>query len=207
VLVDRPDAPQSVVTVAHAGVAASHASAPLLDLVNTALGGSFTSRLNQNLREDRGWTYGARSAFLETRGNGSFVARASVFTNVTAASVRQIVAELERMARRGLSPREHHKVRARDLTGLVEASETIQGIAGRLSSLAMLELPADFDAQASAARQAASRDQLTALAAQYLDTSALSVVVVGPKEQLAVQLRALGMGEPELYDPEGKPVP
>jgi predicted Zn-dependent peptidase len=207
VLVDRPDAPQSVVTVARPGVAAGHRDAPVLDLVNTALGGSFTSRLNQNLREDRGWTYGARSAFLETRGVGTFVARASVFTNVTSASVRQITAEIERISARGLSPREHHKVRARDLTDLVESNETVQGLVGRLSSLAMLGLPANFDAQASAARQAATREQLTALAAQHLDARALSVVVVGPRALLGAQLSALGLGEPELYDAEGRPVP
>src|SRR5690606_13633608 len=63
VVVDRPEAPQAVITVVGRGVSADDAALPLLELVNTALGGSFTSRLNQNLREDHGWTYGARSRF------------------------------------------------------------------------------------------------------------------------------------------------
>ena len=77
--------------VARAGVAASDPNAPLLDLINTALGGSFTSRLNQNLREDHGWTYGARSSFVETRGVGTFIARAAVFTNVTAPALKEML--------------------------------------------------------------------------------------------------------------------
>src|SRR6185503_17368878 len=94
VLVDRKDAPQSVITVIRDGVTASDPAAPPLDLLNTALGGSFTSRLNQSLREDHGWTYGARSAFSERRGQGSFSASAAVHTEVTGLALKETIDQL-----------------------------------------------------------------------------------------------------------------
>jgi predicted Zn-dependent peptidase len=206
ILVDRADAPQAVVLVASPGVAAAAPDAPLLALVNTALGGSFTSRLNQNLREDKGWTYGARSAFLQTRGTGAFVAQAAVFTNVTAPALREMIGEIDGMAKRGLEDAELHKVRARDLTDLIETHETVDDLVGRLASLGILGLPSDHDAKASAERQQATKEQLNALAARYLDTSQATIIVVGPRAELMTQLRALDLGEPELWSPEGRPL-
>jgi predicted Zn-dependent peptidase len=207
VLVDRPEAPQAVVSVVLPGVAAGAPEAPLVELVNTALGGSFTSRLNQNLREDRNWTYGAGSAFAHTRGVGPFVARAEVLTHVTALSVREVLGELEKMAAGGLTAGEHQKVRARDLTDLMETHETVSGVAARLAELGTLDLPPDFDAAASRARQAATRDELQRLAARCFQTSAASVVVVGPASELVAQLRTLELGEPERWSADGRPLP
>ncbi len=97
VLVDRPaDAAQSVIAVLREGVTASDPRSSLLDLINTALGGSFTSRLNQNLREEHGWTYGAGSRFAETRGTGSFSARASVVTEATGPALEQMLSSSTR---------------------------------------------------------------------------------------------------------------
>lgn len=205
VLVDRPGAPQSVITVIGDGVAAGSTEGPLLDLINTALGGSFTSRLNQNLREDNGWTYGARSSFVETRGVGPFIASAAVFTNVTAPALREMLGEIDKMAKSGLTEAELAKVRARDLTDLIETNETLGSLVGRLSSLGSVGLGYQHDATASAARQAATKAQLDALAARFLDSSKMSIVIVGPKDQVLPQLKALEIGEPELWTVEGRP--
>ena len=206
VLVDRPDAPQAIILLAGKGVAADNPHAPLLELVNTALGGSFTSRLNQNLREDHAWTYGARSAFLETRGVGTFIAQAAVFSEVTAAALGEMLRETRQMAAKGLTADELYKVRARDLTDLIETHETIDGLVGRLGSLAILGLPHDFDAKASTARQAATAEQLADLAKQYLKVDDASIIVVGPRDQLLTQLRALNLGEPQLWSAQGRPL-
>ena len=206
VIVDRPEAPQAVITVANRGVTANDPEAPLLDLVNTALGGSFTSRLNQNLREDHGWTYGARSAFTESKGVGVFIASAAVFTNVTAPALREMLGEIDKMAASGLTQAELGKVRAHDLTDLVEGNETVGDIVSRLTQLATLGMPADFDAKASVARQAATLERLNALAKKHLDTKTASVIVVGPRDQLVTQLRALDLGTPEMWSAEGRPI-
>ncbi len=203
-LVDRPDAPQSVIAVVAPGLRVSAPEAPLADLVNTALGGSFTSRLNQNLREDHAWTYGARSSFLETRAQGPFVAQASVFVDVTAPALRETLAELEKMRASGLTLEELEKVRARDLTELIETNETLDHLVSRLGSLALLELPHDHDARASLARQRAKSEELAAVAAKYLDASLFSIVVVGPRAQLEPQLKTLGLGDPEAWSPQGR---
>ena len=206
IVVDRPDAPQSVVALCAPGIAASDPVAPLLDLVNTALGGSFTSRLNQNLREDHGWTYGARSSFVETRGVGTFVAHAAVFTKVTAAALREMVREIDDLATNGLTDSELRKVRAQDLTDMIQTNETVDGLSSRLLDLALLDLPPDFDAVASRTRQAAPPEQLAALAKAHLDPGKMTIVVVGPQEQVIPQLRALDRGQPVLWTPEGQPV-
>jgi predicted Zn-dependent peptidase len=206
VLVDRKDAPQSVVAVVRPGVSASDPKAPLLDLINTALGGSFTSRLNQNLREDRGWTYGARSAFTEVRGEGAFVARAAVHTEVTGPALKEMISELEKMADKGLSADELKKVQAQDRGELVQTYETVSGVSGRLGTLALLGVPPSWDATASAARQKATLQQLGELARAHVGTKGASVVVVGPRDKVAPQLAQLGLGEPELWDAEGTPL-
>lgn len=202
VMVDRPDAPQSVIAAVRAGVSAASPAAPLLDLVNTALGGSFTSRLNQNLREDHGWSYGARSAFTEARGRGVFVARAAVHTEQTGPALRELYKELAKMAEAGLTPDELTKVLAQDRADLVQSYEAVQSISARLGRLAMLGLPPTFDAQASRARQAATQKQLADLAGA-VDPKVATIVVVGPRAQVEPQLKPLNLGEPEMWDPEG----
>lgn len=205
VLVDRPDAPQSVIAVVREGVAARDPRAPLLDLVNTALGGSFTSRLNQNLREDHGWTYGAGSAFGEARGRGSFVARASVVTEATGPALKEMLGELSKMAASGLSGDEIEKVRAQDRADLVQSYESVGGISRRLGALAMLGLPPEFDTTASRERQQATQGRLAELA-KLVDPASATIVVVGPRGAVAPQLAAIGLEEPELWDPEGSPL-
>jgi predicted Zn-dependent peptidase len=205
VLVDRPRAPQSVIAVVRAGVAASDPSAPLLDLVNTALGGSFTSRLNQNLREEHGWTYGAGSSFAETRGIGPFIAQSSVVTEATGPALKEMLAEVSKMAASGPTDDEVAKIRMRDLTDLIQTHETLEGLVGRLATLGSLGLAADFDARASKARQETTRDALATLAKKHLDPAAATVVVVGPKSEVGPQLAELGLGDPVFYTVEGRP--
>jgi len=205
VLVDRPGAPQAVITVVGPGVAAADPAAPLLDLLNTALGGSFTSRLNQSIREDHGWSYGAGSAFIDARGVGPFLATSAVFLDVTGEAIREIHGEINKLAQSGLTEAEYVKVRARDLTQLIETHETVQSLVGRLTTLGVLGLPADFDASASRARQAATQEQLAALARSRFDLSKATTIVVGPRAPLLTQLLALGLGEPQIWTPAGRP--
>ncbi len=204
VLVDRPGAPQSVIVVVREGVAAGDPRAPLLSLINTALGGSFTSRLNQSLREDHGWTYGARSSFSETRGLGSFSAGAAVVTEATGPALQEMIKELEKMATAGLSEGEVGKVKAQDRADLIQSYEGVGDMAGRLSTLAMLGLAPGFDGTASVARQKATRAELNELAGRVTPRGA-SILVVGPKATVTAQLAAIGLKDPEIWDTEGFP--
>ncbi|WP_437959302.1 pitrilysin family protein [Sorangium sp. So ce119] len=205
VLVDRPGAPQSVIAVVREGVAAGDPRRPLLQLVNTALGGSFTSRLNQNLREDHGWSYGAASAFTEARQQGAFVARASVVAEATGPALKEMLGELARMADSGLTRDELAKVQAQDRADLVSAYETANRTALRYATLARLGLPETFDAAASQSRQQATLAGLAELA-RAVDPKSATIVVVGPQQEILPQLKAIGLGEPEAWDVEGQPI-
>ncbi|AKT39448.1 M16 family metallopeptidase [Chondromyces crocatus] len=204
-LVDRAEAPQSVIMVLRDGVAASDSRAPLLDLINSALGGSFTSRLNQNLREEKGWTYGANSAFTETRGRGAFVAKAAVVAEATGPALKEMLGELTKMADAGLTPEEFSKVRAKDRADLVEIYETTSRTAQRLSMLSLLGLPPAHDVRATEARQKSTLAQLAELSSA-VDPKSAVVLVVGPRVQIEPQLQSLGLGEPVFWDAEGRPV-
>jgi zinc protease len=205
VLVDRKDAPQSVVSVVREGVTAIDPKAPMLDLINSALGGLFSSRLNQNLREDHSWTYGAGSRFTQSRGVGAFAARASIVTEATGPAIKEMLGELEKMAASGLSDAELSTVKAQDRADLVQTYERVDGVAQRLGTLALLGLSPSFDASASRARQQATKAQLAALAAAVAPTKA-SIIVVGPKAAVLPQLKAIGLPDPEIWDAEGFPL-
>ena len=204
VLVDRPESPQAVIAVVRPGAAASDPVFPKLGLVNTALGGSFTSRLNQNLREDKHWTYGAFSRFQETVGVGGFVAMAAVETAATAPALHEMLAEIEKMNQGGLADEEHRKVRAQDLADLIQTNESASGLASRLGSLAILGLPSDTDARNSEIRQKATLLELNELCKRYLSLDDATIVVVGPKEEVLGPLGLLELGDPEARGPDGR---
>ncbi len=201
VLVDRPDAPQSVISVVKLGVEMSSPDFPPLGRVNSALGGSFTSRLNQDLREDHGWTYGAKSRFSFTRGTGMFVASAAVITAKTPEALKALVNDTDAYAAEGPTRDEAEKTRLLLRAELVESYEGVQGIAQRLGRQAALGLAADFDEKASVARDAAHRDELAALAKKYLGGASL-IVIVGPKAKIEAGLAAQGFGGFEVVAAE-----
>jgi len=206
VLVDRPKAPQSVIAVIREGVTASEPDAIRIDLVNTPLGGSFTSRLNQNLREEKHWAYGARTAFLSTRGKGAFWALASVETSATGPALKETLRELEKMAKEGPTAEEVDKAKAQDRADMLKTFETISETADRLAMLARLGLPPMYDAEATRVRQSQKVEEVAALAKAQVDPASATVIVVGPKDAVWADLVGLGLGEPALWDAEGKPV-
>jgi predicted Zn-dependent peptidase len=205
VLVDRPKAVQSVLVVARDGVRADADEAAPLELVNTALGGSFTSRLNENLREDKGWTYGAGSTFQKTRAPGLFYARTSVDAKFTGPAVREILKELSLMADKGLSPEEVEKTKAQDRADLVSSYETTSGTGAELASLVALGLPPNHAVTSAERRQSATVESLARLAREHVDPSKATIVIVGDESVVRTQLAEAGLGEPTLYSVEGFP--
>lgn len=205
-VVDRPDAPQSVIAVARLGVKATDPDSAVLSRVNAALGGSFTSRLNQDLREEHGWTYGARSRFGFTRGRGSFVAQAAVQTEHTGDALQAMIADIEKMQREGLTAEEITKTKSLVRAELVEAYETVEAAVSRLGRNAALDLGADYDAKMSKIAADADKAALEKAATRYLDIREAVVVIVGPRAKLEPQLAAIGITSFEVTGPEGQPV-
>jgi predicted Zn-dependent peptidase len=203
-VVDRPDAPQSVVAVARPGVSAFDEESAALGRINTALGGSFTSRLNQDLREEHGWSYGARSRFSFTRLRGVFVAQAAVHTEHTGDALKAMLADIGEMAKHGLTDEEVEKTKKHARSELVEAFETVQAAAARLGRNAGVGQPPDREAAASRLAVRAGKAQLEQLAAQFLALDDAVIVIVGPRAKIEPQLKAIGITTIETSGPEGQ---
>ncbi len=206
VLVDRPDAPQAVVALARPGIAGVDPDAPLLSRANLALGGLFTSRLNQDLREEHGYTYGASSRVGVMRGVGAFVASASIFTEKAPEAIKSLVADVADYAKGGMTEEEAAKTRKQWRADLVETFEVYDHAAEHLAVDAALGLPADHEKTAALATESATRDMLSKLGARYFDPSSAALVVVGPRAKLQDGLRAIGYLAIEIRDADGNVV-
>ena len=192
VIVHRPGAVQSELRVGHASVARETPDYFPLIVMNAVLGGTFTSRLNLNLREDKGFTYGVSSRFDFRRSGSMFCVSAAVATEVTAAAVREMLAETETLAAGGPTAAEVRG--ARDyLAGIFPLRmETAAQIASGIAQVFVHRLPADYHARYREQVQAVKVEDVARAAARRLDLDALTVVVVGDADQVAPELRALG---------------
>lgn len=190
VLVDRPGAPQSQLRVGHLGAARGTADYAALSVLETVLGGSFTSRLNLNLREKHGYTYGARATFDFRTATGPFVAAAGVRTDATAAALKEMVGEIAGM-RAPLSAGELQKGRRLVMNSIVEAfgdgNEATAYVADLVAHRLSLDAWSLLPAQLAALDVAAT----TRAAARYLRPDDLVILVVGDRKAIEPSLRQL----------------
>jgi zinc protease len=206
-IVDRPGAPQSIVRLVAPGTDRLSPDRPGLAMLNAILGGSFTSRLNFNLREKNGFTYGASSSFAFLRRPGSFAARAAVFAESTAPAVREMLGELAGLRERPVTAEEHAKARATLLMRVAEGLATTGGIAASFGDIGLYGLSLDEPLRFVAALERTTADDLRALAARYVDPEAASIVIVGDRAAIEPPLRDLGLPPPVIYDAEGERLP
>jgi predicted Zn-dependent peptidase len=197
VIVDRPGAAQSQVRVGGVGVPRSTPDYFPILVLNTILGGSFTSRLNQNLREQHGYAYGARSVFEMRRAAGPFVAAAGVQTDKTAEALREIFKELEGI-RAPVPAEELERAKNYLALGLPRDFETTRDIAARLAELFVYDLPEDFYRNYVPRLQAVTAADVARVARQHIDPRRFVVVVAGDRKVIEAPVRALGIGPVEL---------
>jgi zinc protease len=201
VLVDKPGQNQTEVRVGRVGAARSSPSFFALQLVNEILGGSFTSRLNSNLRERQGFAYGAFSRFDFGLLPGPFVVAASVRADATAAAVREMRAELAGMISRPPGAGEFAKARGALVRSLPAAFETNAGIAGSLGNLFVYRLPPRYFAELPSRLGAVSPAAVAAEAKRYLDPAAMVTVGVGVRADIEPGLDAMGLGPATIWTP------
>jgi predicted Zn-dependent peptidase len=164
-------------------------------VANMILGGQFVSRINMNLREDKGYTYGARTAFEFRRAPGPFVLHASVQHDATADALREAIAEIR--AIRGERPvtREELELGRASLTrGYPRSFETADQVARGAAQLALYDLPDDYFTTFVPKVLALTEQDITAIAAKHIDPTRLLTVVVGDRDKLAPSLTALDLG-------------
>ncbi|MFN2382740.1 MAG: M16 family metallopeptidase [Gemmatimonadota bacterium] len=192
VLVDRTESAQSELRVGHVGIERAHPDAFALTAANYVLGGAFTSRLNQSLRERRGWSYGARSTFAQRCGPGPFVVTAAVNTPETCAAVREIHHELDRMARGAITDAELSLAINGLTRSLPRQFETPAQIADRLRELVVCGLPNDYYATYQERFRALRRTDVERAAQTHIRPAMLLTAVVGDAIKIADELADLG---------------
>ncbi|HET7607747.1 MAG TPA: pitrilysin family protein [Gammaproteobacteria bacterium] len=192
-IVDMPGAEQSAIRVGTVGVARSTPDYFALQVLNTILGGSFTSRLNQNLREEHGYAYGASSRFDMRLAPGPFVVAANVQTDKTAESLTEIFNELEAIAE-PIESDELAKAKNYLALSFPAAFETIEDLAARIEELAIYGLPDSYYADYTNAIGAVTAESVQRAAAAHIDPARLSVVVVGDRSKIEAGIRALELG-------------
>ena len=162
-------------------------------MLNTILGGSFTSRLNQNLRETNGYTYGAGSSFAFRPVAGPFVASADVQTAVTGPALTEFFRELEGVRAR-VPDDELAKARNYVALSFPEPFETVRGTASMVADLFLDDLPLGAYDRYTADVLAVTGDDLERVAAEYVDPARVAVIVVGDRETIEADVRALDLG-------------
>ena len=198
-LVHRPGSVQSEIRIGHAGVARSVEDYFSLMVLNLALGGSFSSRLNLNLRERNGFTYGVRSRFSPRRGAGPFAVSTSVDNAVTGAAVSEIFREIEGIVADGPT-RDEVEAATSYMAGVFPLRvETTGQIASRVAELVVFDLPGDYYRSYRDRVREVTRDQAAASARRHIRPQELCTVVVGDADEVAEQLEALGVGSVSVH--------
>ncbi len=206
-LVDKPGAAQSVIRIGHVGVARHTPDYYALEVMNTILGGSFTSRLNQNLRETRGYTYGAGSGFNYRRLRGPFLATASVVTAKTDSSLIEFFKELRRIRDSVVPDEELAKARSYIALSLPNEFETTRGTAAQFLDLVLNDLPLDWYRTYIERINAVTVADVQRVARGYINPDHFVVVVVGDRSQIETGIRALNEGPISPRDLWGQTVP
>ena len=191
-LIDRPGAPQSEIRVGRLGPARSTPDYFASIVMNAALGGQFVSRINLNLREDKGFTYGVRSGFDFRVGPGAFVVQTSVQTDATAASVREILRECGDIGDgRPVTPSELAMAQAALTRGYPRSFETGDQIARSCMQAALYGLPDDYFETYVARVRAVDVAAVTQAAARWASPADLFAVVVGDRARVEEELRGV----------------
>jgi zinc protease len=207
-IVDKPGAAQSVLMIGQVGQPRSTPDYFPLIVMNTMLGGQFTSRVNMNLREDKGYTYGARTAFDYRRSAGPFMATAGVQTAVTKESVYEFLKELRGIrGERPVTAEELDFSKQAITRGFPRTFETPEQIANRLTDVVVYNLPDDYFNNYIARVRAVTVDDINRVANRYLDPSRMAILVVGDRKVIEPGLRSLtDVGTTITFvDPEGRP--
>ena len=205
-LVDKPEAAQSVIQIGHVGVPRSTPDYYALRVLNTILGGSFTSRLNHNLRETHGYTYGARSSFSMQRLAGPFSAGASVQTAKTDSALIEFFKELRRLRDEPVPEAELAKAKAYVALGLPAEFETTRGAAGMFAELLNNDLPLDTYDSFIRQVEAVSAADVQRVARLHVRPDEFAVVVVGDRAKIEPPIQALQEGPTEARDLWGRPL-
>jgi zinc protease len=203
-LVNRSGAEQSTIVAAHVAQARADPDFIALRATNTVMGGSFLSRINMNLREDKHWSYGAQTQLSEARGPGMFAVVAPVQTDKTAESLTEIRKELQEVtSTRKPDDNEIQVAKNTLVLTLPGNNETVAEISGSYRSILMFGLPDNYWNDFVGKVTALTPMSFSDAAAKLIDVNALTWIIVGDLEKIEAKVRALNLGEVVVLDAEG----
>lgn len=206
-LIDKPGAPQSVIIAGHLGIPRNSEDYYKVEVMNTLLGGKFTSRLNTNLREEKGYTYDAGSFFMYLKNIGPFITYTQVHTQFTKESLAEVIKEF-----RGLSG--SIPVRDDELEDTINyisrryprEFETISQIAGKLGEIVTYNLPDDYFDRYIPSIEAVDGGAVMEAAKKYILPDRLLIIIMGDVQKIEPGIQELRLGEIFYLDAEGNPV-
>ncbi len=207
VIVDKPGAPQTVLGAFGVGLPRSTADYPAVEVMNGILGGLFSSRINMNLREKNGYTYGAFSVFFYRRGAGPFLSGSLVRTDVTAPATRELFTELQRIRTDPPTAAELKISQEYALRSLPGHFETVDDTSRQIGDLFIYKLPVNYYRTLPQRYGAVTLKDVQQAAIDHINPEHLLVVAVGDRAKIEPGLQKLNLGPLELRNENGDPVP
>jgi zinc protease len=177
-----------------------------LQVLNTILGGQFQSRLNANIREQKGYSYGVNSGFSYGKGPGAFRAGGSIFTDKTDAALVEFMKELKGIV--GEKPITDEEIKtAKDslIQGLPQRFASVSAISGAITTLVVQGLPEDYYQTYAQNVSAVTKEDLARVAKRYINLNHLAIVIVGDRAKVATALQATEIAPLTMLDIEGNP--
>jgi zinc protease len=198
VFVDKPGAPQTQLRVATIGAPRATPDYEALRVMNETLGGLFSSRINLNLREEHGYTYGANSQFVFRRSAGPFLVGSGVRTDVTGAAVSEILKEIRRMRETTMMPEELAMAKDSLVRSLPSDFQTSDDVTATTANIYVFDLGLDYFSKYPSRLSAVTAEQAKAVAEKYLVPEKLIVVAVGDRAKIRAELQKLNLGAVEV---------
>lgn len=202
-LIDKPEAAQSEIRIGHVGTSRSTKDYFALTVLNTILGGQFSSRINMNLRESKGYTYGARSQFVMIKEAGPFVASSAVRTNVTDSSVIEFMSELRKIVAEDVTSQELEFAKNSLIRRQAQTFETPGQIAGQLMNLVLYDLPDSYFNNYVQEFETIAVADVRKAARAYIHPDKSNIVIVGDVAAIRGGLEQLGYGAAKILSPDG----
>jgi zinc protease len=206
-LLDRPDAIQSLILVGNLAAPKANPNEPAIETMNQILGGSFTARMNMNLREEKHWSYGAFTFFRDARGQRPFVVYAPVQTDKTKEAMAEVDKEMRGILKdRPVTPEELARAKAALTLTLPGTWETMGAVAGSIGDIVTFGLDDRFYDTYSDKIRAQTAETVVAAAQETVHPDRLVWVVVGDRSKIEAGVRSLNLGEIKFIDADGKPL-
>jgi zinc protease len=203
-IMDRPDAEQSVIFAGHVAPPKANPDEIAIETMNYILGGSFTSRINMNIREDKGWSYGAGSSLLAARGPRAYIVSTSVQTDKTDETMVEIARELGDIRdERPATQEELVKAQNGQTLRLPGAWETAGAVGGSISNIVRFGLPDDYYETYPGKVRSLTVGDVSAVARRVVRPDNLVWVVVGDRSEIETEVRELGFGRLRFIDADG----